>query len=757
MDYIRQYKSFINSHYFNGAIRITVGITFPAILLSLFHNLAAGISLSIGAMCVGNTDGPGPIHHRRNGMIACILIIFLVTLFMGLASYSGVITGILVFIFCFIFSFIGVYGARASSIGVNALLVMVLNLDRHRSDMDSLITAVYVLAGGVWYTMLSLLLYSFRPYKLVQQALGDCVQATAGYLRIKAAFYSSDVEYDKAYRQLVESQVSIHEKQDLVRELLFKSRNIVRESTHVGRVLMMIFLDIIDLFERIMTSQQDYRMLHAFFGNTGLMQECRKLILDLAAELDDIGIAIMSGKASAEDPGLATRIRQVRTHLNSYREQTLTAGNEEAFIGLNDILDSIEELADRMHTLHGYTTYDRKLGTRDPKPEIDVDEFVVHQEVDRKLIFENFSIRSNIFRHSVRVSVATLTAYVISGFLPFGHGYWILLTTVVILKPAYSLTKQRNIQRLMGTLGGGLIGLVLLFFIKDPRVLFVFMILFMIGTYVFLRTNYLIAVIMTTPYVLLLFHLLYPNDFRTILVDRVIDTAIGSAIAFLANILVIPSWEHERITDFMIGALQANIEYFRDVAGAFLGKPASVQQYKLSRKKAFVALANLSDALSRMLSEPRSRQKSITGMHQFVVSNHMLTSHIATLAYYAGPYAARYADSAYEPVVDDIVCRLQRTVNLLQDKPPLVARPANKEALRVLNDRVGILMERRKAEMEGTVPAGSEAPRRLREFKPIVDQFNFIGKVTSDIGRISEPLHAALTSPQVEVGINPLF
>lgn len=774
MDYIKQYKSFINSHYFNGAIRITVGITLPAILLSGFHNLAAGVSVSIGAMCVGNTDGPGPIHHRRNGMIACVLIIFLVTLFIGLASWSPLLTGTLVFLFCFIFSFIGVYGARASSIGVNALLVMVLNVDRHHSGLDSLITATYVLAGGVWYTALSLLLYSFRPYKLVQQALGDCVQATAGYLRIKADFYSPDIEYDKAYRQLLESQVSIHEKQDLVRELLFKSRKIVQESTHVGRVLMMIFLDVIDLFERIITSQQDYRKLHQAFDHTGLLLECRKLILDLAGQLDDVGIAIMSGKASIEDTALPTRIRQARIDLNRFREanaiedpvaaigsgDVLPAslpGKEEAYIGLSNILDSIEDLADRLHTLHGYTTYDRKL-SKSFDSEIDVDEFVAHTEVDRKIIFENLSLRSNIFRHSLRVSIATIAGYIIGNLLSHGHHeYWILLTIVVILKPAYSLTKRRNVERLVGTLAGALIGLLLLYFIPSDRVLFVLMILLMMGTYVFIRTNYLVAVIMTTPYVLLLFHLLYPSNFRVILSDRVIDTAIGSAIAFLANILIIPSWEHERIADFMSAALRANIEYFRDVAGAFVGRRATIQQYKLSRKKAFVALANLSDALSRMLSEPRSQQKSITEMHQFVVSNHMLTSHIATLAYYVDPYAARYADPAYEPVIDDIVFRLGQTVNLLSDQPPLFRTPANKEALRVLNDRVNVLLERRKAEMDGIVAADSEARVRLREFKPIVDQFNFIGKVTTDICKISEPLHTALVAaPQQEVGINPL-
>jgi len=741
MDYIRQYKSFINSHYLNSAIRITVGITLPAILLSYFNNLSAGVVLSIGAMCVGNTDNPGPIHHRRNGMIACVLIIFLVTLLMGWASGSHLMSGILAFLFCFIFSLMSIYGTRASSIGVNALLVMVLNIDRPHHGWDILINATYVLAGGAWYTLLSLLLYSFRPYKLVQQALGDCVQATAGYLRIKASFYSREADYDKSYRQLLESQVAIHEKQDLVRELLFKSRNIVQESTHTGRVLMMIFLDIIDLFERIMTAQQDYHLLHRFFDDSELLEDCRKLILELASELDEIGIALMSGKPSEENAELSSHIRQVREALYRYRDRYRTAENVEGFIGLRNILDSIQDLSDRLHTLHGYTTYDRKL-SKNFNSELDYEEFISHQDIDPKLLLENLTFRSNIFRHSLRVSIATITGYIISGFLPFGHGYWILLTIIVILKPVYSLTKKRNFERLMGTLAGALVGLLLLYFIKDPRVLFVLMILFMIGTYVFIRTNYLVCVTLMTPYVLLLFHLLYPTDFHSILSDRVIDTMIGSVISFLANILIIPSWEHERITDFMTAAIEANTAYFRDVAGAFLGKASSIQQYKLSRKNAFVALANLSDAFGRMLSEPRRQQKRIAEMHQFVVSNHMLTSHTATLAYYVEPLAAKYADQAYQPLVQDIISRLDRSVAILQDKIVPAAPVANKDDLRMLNDRVNVLMGQRKAELDGVVTAGSETRRQLSELKPIADQFNFIVKVVGDMEKLSASLVA---------------
>jgi hypothetical protein len=120
------------------------------------------------------------------------------------------------------------------------------------------------------------------------------------------------------------------------------------------------------------------------------------------------------------------------------------------------------------------------------------------------------------------------------------------------------------------------------------------------------------------------------------------------------------------------------------------------------------------------------------------------------------PLAAKYADPAYGPLVDDIVLHLERAVAILEGKaipgPPVV----NKEELRVLNDRVNALMEQRKAELDGTAVAGGEVRRRLSEFKPIADQFNFIVKVAADIEKLSAPLHTAITSPQ-EVGYTPLF
>src|SRR4028119_1358828 len=178
MDYIKSYKSFIYSHHLTEGIRMTAGILMPAFILSLFGLLSIGIVISVGALCVCIPDNAGPILHRRNAMLACNASIFLVSLTVGFVVHSPVMLGIVLFIYCFFFSMLGVYGLRAGATGLAALLVMVLNIDQRREGWEVVIHALYILAGGTWYMLLSLALYQVMPYRLAQQAMGDCIQTT---------------------------------------------------------------------------------------------------------------------------------------------------------------------------------------------------------------------------------------------------------------------------------------------------------------------------------------------------------------------------------------------------------------------------------------------------------------------------------------------------------------------------------------------------------------------------------------------------
>jgi len=735
MDYIKEYRSFVNSYYFAEGLRITAGVTLPAIILNYFGLLDVGLIVSLGAICVSAADIPGPILHRRNGMQACIIIIFFVALITGFLSSHPVALGFLIAFLCFLFSMIGVYGGRVNAIGVAGLLVMILGIHHVVNDSwDIVRNSLYTAAGGCWYMILSLALYSFRPYRLVQQALGESIMAIASYLRTRALFYNKGVNYDVVYRQVMDEQVSVQQKQLLLRDLLFKSRHIVKESTTTGRTLLMIFTDTVDLFEKTTTSFYAYESLHKQFDETGMLDRFQKMIREIAEELDEIGLAVQSGRVSREPVDMQEHLKGLQTEFTTFANSYRTPDNLEAMISLRKIMQSLEDIAVRLYTLHHYTGYDRKRA-KEYKLAGDYEHFVTPTELDWRLFRDNLSLKSNTFRHALRVSIATTAGYVLSHVFALGHSYWILLTIIVILKPAYSLSRERNYQRFFGTVGGALLGILLLWITGDKTALFVLMLVLMIGAYSFMRTRYLVSVILMTPYILIMFYLLDSTHFKMILQDRLIDTGIGSVIAFLATFLLVPAWEKEQIRGYMTEALKESIAYYKTVTAYFTGKAVTELEYKLSRKNAFVSLANLSGAFSRMLLEPKSKQTDSKLIHQFVVMSYTLNSHIATLSYFAKPLASKYQSNQFIPIVEDTLDELNESLALLNRSTWEAAPDDNGET--VLHQQVKELVEKRRSELQQGL-LDTETRIRLSEFKPIVDQFLFISRIAGDMKKVAE-------------------
>ncbi len=741
MDYIIEYRRFIYSHYLADGVRITAGILLPTLVLSFYGYLDTGTFLSLGALCTTITDNPGPIHHRRNGLLACCGIIFIVALTVGYSMPYTWLFMVLLPVFCFFFSMIGVYGARASAVGIAALLMMVMMSHEGLQGGEVFRFALCVLAGGLWYTCLSLLLYSIRPYKLIQQLLGEYVLAASKYLRARAEFYATGADIDQGYENLMQAQVDVQHKQGQVAELLFKTRSIVKESTHTSRILMMVFLDVSDLLERTMASHLEYKKLHSYFDDTNILSEYRQLILLLAGELDEIAISLSSGRASDYDERIDRRLVEQREQLHQLRLKILNPTNLEGFISLRHILDSIDDIAARIRTLHQYTSYDPKLknlklDTPDPS------RYVTRQTIDPEQFWSNFSLQSNIFRHSLRLTIAAMAAYFVGKILPLGHGYWVLLTVIIILKPGYSLSKQRNVQRIVGTLIGVAIGWVILYFVKNNTAIFIFLIITMTAGYSFIRWKYTVGVVFITLFLLFMFQIQEPADFNDVIEERVVDTLLGCAIGFLASLVLPPIWERQRIGDLMQKVVIDIADYFENVAWVFTGKPYNREVSKENRKHAWVSLANLSDAFTQMLSEPKSKRRDSREFHRFVVSSHMLVSHLATLSYYADTLKKEYIMEDYRPLIEASLAELKAAGRIL-DNPAynIPSRSAdNPQAL--LDKKVNALMQTRQQELQqGKME--SENKRYLSNFKSITDQFYFVYKTAQDLLKISKKLSLA--------------
>lgn len=623
MKRIHEVRSFLYSQALADGLRSAFAILLPALIGLYTDHFAEGLTVALGAMCVSLTDAPGPLVHRRNGMLACTALAVAVALLTTLLNHSAYLLGAEIALITFSFSMFSVYGARATSVSNASILVLILTMDKPIPLEEVWMHGLLIGAGGLFYTVLSLLLYFLQPYRDAQRALGECVRSIAGYLSIRADFYDSETDLDAGYNRLLAQQVTVNERQDTVREIFFKTRQIVEESTQEGRRLVFAFVETVDLFEDITAAFYDYASLRQKFGASGALPAIHQSLKKIVGELDSMGMAIQGNAGFQRGFDYDAEIRQLKLVLDS--TPLAEAGSR---MVLRKILVNIRNLLQDLQNIQQY--FEKKNRLR--RSETDHSHFISHQSFDAAILFNNLRSQSAVFRHAVRVSAACLIGFALTKLVAYGqHSYWILLTIAFILKPAFSLTKQRNIERIYGTLLGALIGVLILLFVPNKTVQFALMVLFMIGTYTFMRIRYLVMVICTTPYVLILFSFL-GTGFRDVARERILDTLIGCGIAFLASRLLFPQWESSQLRQFLQGIVGANARYLERVARALSGQPVTTLEYKLARKEVYLHSANLSAAFQRMLSEPKSKQSGASQLQQFVVLNHVLFSNTASLA-----------------------------------------------------------------------------------------------------------------------------
>lgn len=727
------YKNFFSDRHFNEGVRLTIGIALPALIGAWFGHLDIGIVVSLGALCVSVVDSPGPIHHRTNGMAFTLLLITVLSIVTAYVAKSELLLGAFIVVSGFLFSMLTVYGDRVSSIGIAALLIIVLSFQSPVTDRDIFLNGLYIFIGGLWYLLLSLVLHTLRPYLIIRQVLGDYIIDVANYFRSRAGFYGESPQFDKIYENIFEQQVNVQNQQTLLSELLFKTRTIVKESTNTSRRLLKIYLDVTELFESIMTSHEDYRVLHKNFYHTGIITEFQKHILDLCNELEKIGINIKSGFESAPNDMLTEQMEGLKKKFEAIRVATINDENVEQFVGFGRIVTNLQHLTEQIGILPYYTNIERKFRREG--------EAIIHarsmerQRINPDLFFDNFTYKSNLFRHSVRVALALLLGYYISLVMHFTHNAWILLTIIVILKPAYQLSKKRNIDRLFGTFLGILIGAGLIYFIKSTPVLLTMLVLLMVIAYSFLRTNYFISVLAMTPYLVIFYHFLYPHTIEVVVIERMVDTLIGSGIAFIASLFIVPAWEHENIKMQMMVMLDASVDYFSLVSKAFSSNE-EVNQSKLvhARKEMFVALANITGSFNRMLSEPKRFRKGIKSVHKFAVLCHILSSHIATLVFYK--YVRRYSfkSQAVVPVINNTIAHLKNAKCYISNGDCEYI-PVEATATEKMNSYSEKLLEQRRIELqEGKLE--TDTKKELIHYKSVSDQFNYINSVAEDISKV---------------------
>lgn len=652
MRYSKEIEKFLYSQYFFGGLRMAVGVSLPAVLcLVVFHKADLGFTIATGALGACVVDMPGPLKYKHNEMLVCSVLGFASALATGLATFNVLALWVTVVALTFALSLTVVYGNRWPQISFATLFMMVMTLEEHFTPLQALINAAWILAGGLWYTYWATFVSRWQAHRIEKQALAENVFACVDYLLARADFYDVDANLDDCYRNLVDKQTTAVEMQDAARAIVLRNLPKLRRGKLDARrvSLFNLFINTVDLHELFVGAHTDYPLLRSTFGNGDLMMFFRDLIRKAANDLEEIGLAVLQNRRPQARVNVKAEMRAIEYELELMRKQGLSERNSEAYSAASASFRRIwsaVRLIDKMK---------KSIANETPnvRTEMRIDHtlmrFLSGRRVPLPQIFSNLTMASPSFRHALRVTLAVAAGFWLGRLLPLTNAYWIVMTTLIIMKPGYSLTKQRNTQRIVGTTIGCAASLALIWFVKTPAVLLVFMFASMVMSYSLLLFNYAGSVVFTSSYVLLLFHLLAPGSLR-IIGERAIDTVVGCALAIGASHLF-PYWEYRLMGKLVNEMLAATRQYLESAwwwgnavrAPAGLGAaPATGTEavgaddrdlrYRLARKNVHIAFANLAQAFRRMMLEPKAQQRFVPELNDLLVQSHALAAHITAAA-----------------------------------------------------------------------------------------------------------------------------
>jgi len=647
----------------------------------------------------------------------------------------------------FFVSLISVYGFRASLLSFSGLLAMILAFAIHKETTNDIwIHLALMCVGGFWYLLVSFIFQILAPKKDQNQLLSETLHLTGNYLILRAKILTTTkTERDELLKQTFVLHNQINEKHETLREVLLTERKRSGRS-QVEEKQLLIFLSTINIFELIEAKHLDYKMMDRVFGE-------RREFLNSAIELNELmgnhllslsEFIIQNNQIPSEENLLKALTKTYENIAKFIAVYQLPQAREGALI-LRNLFDYQEQLLQEILNI-SQVLENKKVASKNPIKSQDSRQFLTVQAYSWSVFTQNFSLKSTLFRHSLRFTIAIVFAYCLGFVIEIQNNYWILLTILVIMRPNYGLTKERSKDRIIGTLIGAAIAFGIVLITQNMVVYSVLAIVSLILAFSLVQQNYKYVAALFTISIVFLYSLSNPNSYEVIQY-RVIDTIIGAFIAVIANYLVFPSWQSDNLKDVLLNAIKSNQNYLFATQALYQDKVRNKNAYNLARKEAFLAISKLNAAFQRLTQDPKSKQKEYQLTYKIVTLNHTMISAIASIGKFIINHQTTPVSLEFNTVINEISETLQKSIDKLNDTQTQNKNDEEKieDANKILLNKFQQLSNLRDENIRlGKTELDTETLHGLQEAYLISNHLNWLKSLSENLKKSTESFSASV-------------
>jgi uncharacterized membrane protein YccC len=234
-------------------------------------------------------------------------------------------------------------------------------------------------------------------------------------------------------------------------------------------------------------------------------------------------------------------------------------------------------------------------------------------------------------RHALRLAVATAAAELIAHASGLSHGYWAVLTVFIVLRPDYSSTLYRGLQRAAGTIVGAGLG-VATFELSRVSLAAVLagIAISLVAAYAVFTVNYLLYAVFLTDFVVVLLALLGLPPGPTA-IARLIGTGVGTGLAILAYLLW-PTWESTSAAEKLARLFAAQGTYASAELRVYT-RPGGTAEARAGRLKLAARRARIDAGASvdRLAGEPEHGPISASLARALISAGHRIAQALLTL------------------------------------------------------------------------------------------------------------------------------
>ena len=730
-------KEFTIGTNLHNALKVVLSAVIPAFLFSYLGNLEIGLTIAIGALFTFPSDTPSNLKHKINGLLVTVFILAGVNLLIN-ATYPYPLLFYPVFaILVFILSMLAVYGQRATMVAFSALMILSISLAHTHKGLEMLQHSGLLLCGGLFYLLISIIFYYINPHRYTELQIVECIKLTSKYLKLRGDLWELNSNRKEITRKQLILQVELNNIHENIREILVRNRTDYG-SSHQNRKMLLAFMSLVEIMELAVSTSFDHNKLHQKFdAHPKVLMTYQSLAYNLAKNLKSLSKKIKKRKQYIQKNNLIENLFSFEFAIADYEK---TLGEAEASEGvhmLSNMLHYAEKQVEKIKTLERAYTSTIKLKDLNGRDK-DLEKLTISHYYPLNTLVENFSFSSLEFRHSLRITTTLLIGLIIGKVLPFENVYWILLTIVVIMRPGYGLTKERTLNRFLGTLIGGVLGFAVLALEPSSTILAALTILFLILGLTFNPSNYKIGTTFITLHVIFIFAILNSSD-GNIILYRVLDTFVGAILAILANHFLWPYWESLNTNENIKNSIEANRNYLKQISILYNNKEGINAKYRLARNQAFIEIGNLMASFQRMLQEPKSKQDKLQQVYKFTVVNNALLSSAASLGTYTQSHKTTKASESFNIIFNKIIKNLDSAISILKDENNQIENDT--EIDENLNNSLIELKKIREQELAQGSDVNSEAfKHKMREAQLVIEQLIWLTNLSENILKTTKVL-----------------